>query len=239
MPRKKSTTRRKSTRKPRKRRIPRLRLGMPQSQTVKLRYVQPVQLDASTSSLAEYAWNLNNIFRPDYTTSSYNGQPRFFDHYAKVYQQYTVLGAKVTAVITAPTQTTSSVGQYCGFLPSAELPYIQTPNADLQRLMEVPHLKRRLRKVHTDPTRTKSLTLNWSAKKAGIDTKDNDSRGDTDGVTGPVVPYYVSLFCGNGGLTPSTAGGSNPDFLNFMITIDYIVRFDTLRETYPISTTTS
>lgn len=232
--RKRKYKRRNKRRRRRKKRVPRLRFGMPQTRVAKLRYVDCIALNAGSNALAEHAWAINRIEAPDYTGSSTKHQPRFFDQYARLYEHYTVLGCKANIKITSPTSTVGNVGQYMGLMGTTDIPYIQAPNADIPSLMEIPSLKRTLRKVHTDPTRTKALTWYWSAKKKGIDTTSLDAKGDTDGTRVPQVTEYLNLFVGNGGLI-ADGGTDDPVQLTMLVTLDFIVRFDTLKQNYPVS----
>lgn len=85
-----------------KRAAPRLQLlsapGTPFPQRCKafLKYTSYFNLDPGLGTVARYLLRCNSVFDPDY--SSTGGQPRGFDQYALLYNQYTVHSSKLKMV---------------------------------------------------------------------------------------------------------------------------------------------
>lgn len=73
----------------------RLVYGFPNSIITKLRYCDVIHLTSTLGSLSTNVFNANSIFDPDSTGVGH--QPLYRDQYAAIYDQYTVLGAKITA----------------------------------------------------------------------------------------------------------------------------------------------
>ena len=68
--------------------------GFPTRQSVKLRWVENVQLNPALGSMAYYRFRANSIHQPDLTSASTH-QPRGHDQWAQVYDHYTVIGSKI------------------------------------------------------------------------------------------------------------------------------------------------
>lgn len=68
--------------------------GFPNSIITKLRYCDTIQLTSTLGSIATNVFNANSIFDPDATGVGH--QPLYRDQYAAIYDQYTVLGSKIT-----------------------------------------------------------------------------------------------------------------------------------------------
>lgn len=72
----------------------RLVYGFPNSIITKLRYCDVIQLTSTLGSISTNVFNANSIFDPDATGVGH--QPLYRDQYAAIYDQYTVLGSKIT-----------------------------------------------------------------------------------------------------------------------------------------------
>lgn len=68
--------------------------GFPNSIITKLRYCDVIQLTSTLGSIATNTFNANSIFDPDATGVGH--QPLYRDQYFAIYDQYTVLGSKIT-----------------------------------------------------------------------------------------------------------------------------------------------
>lgn len=71
-----------------------LPVGFPKTTMVKLRYVDSVYLDPTTSTVAQYVMSANSLFKPQVAIGGH--QPMNFDQWAQLYNHYTVVGAKIT-----------------------------------------------------------------------------------------------------------------------------------------------
>jgi len=70
--------------------------NFPPINTVALRYVDTVALNASSTASAVNVFRANNIYDPDYTGTGH--QPMYHDNYAAIYQKYRVNYATIAMV---------------------------------------------------------------------------------------------------------------------------------------------
>lgn len=69
--------------------------GFPNSIITKLRYGSLIQLNSTTAApLAKHQYRTNSLYDPDYTGVGH--QPMYFDTYSAIYDQYVVIGSKIT-----------------------------------------------------------------------------------------------------------------------------------------------
>ncbi len=68
--------------------------GFPNSVITKLRYVDLITLSSTAGSLATNNYLANSIYDPNSTGTGH--QPLYHDQYAAIYDQYVVLGSKIT-----------------------------------------------------------------------------------------------------------------------------------------------
>jgi hypothetical protein len=69
--------------------------GFPNSIITKLRYASLIQLNSTTiTPLARHLFRCNSCFDPDFTGVGH--QPLYYDSYTAIYDQYVVIGAKIT-----------------------------------------------------------------------------------------------------------------------------------------------
>ncbi len=71
-------------------------LGFSDGQIVKMRYVEEFQLDPGLGTVASYIFRANGLYDPNYTGAGH--QPYGFDQWMTYYNQFTVLGSKITAL---------------------------------------------------------------------------------------------------------------------------------------------
>jgi len=211
-----------------KARVPRLKLGFPTVNTVKLRYCEALNINATPANLNYHLYRMNNVYDPDQTGMGH--QPRCFDLWASVYDRYSVLGAKITVSVLGP--TTSTVGQKIGIIMTGNSTTMAYPNNDLAALQEMPSLKAKIRTVHAEPSRTKPISHTWSYKRTQgrLNPTDDVLSGTTAGAA-PAHEEYAAVFVGAAGINES----SDPQQLNCLVQIDYIVRFYQPKRDYPES----
>lgn len=231
--RRRRRTRRKYKRRwKRRRRVPRnrLTLGIPRSQTVKLRYTDTMSLNAGVDTLDYHTFSCNQAYDPDHTNSVLGHQPRFYDQYAQLYKRYTVLGSKITVRVVGPTTTHVSPTQRFGIITGSNTSPL-APNNDATAMMELPGLFGRQRSISYDCTKTKPLTAYWSLRKTkGITNKTDDVVSATVGGTGPSQENYFILWTGAAGMHLG-----DPGEVSFMIIIDYIIKFHDVQMNIPES----
>ena len=106
-------TRRRGARKGRSRRIRHLAIGVPNTMTTRLKYVDWVTLTANAGTPQYYAFSTNSCYDPNVTGTGH--QPGFFDQLSAMYQKYIVLGSKFKARFV---NTSNVRSMQCGILVS-------------------------------------------------------------------------------------------------------------------------
>jgi hypothetical protein len=72
-----------------------LQFGFPNSIITKMRYGELIAMSTTTlAPLTRYLFRANSTFDPDFTAGGH--QPLYYDQYQAIYDQYVVLGAKIT-----------------------------------------------------------------------------------------------------------------------------------------------
>lgn len=71
--------------------------GLPGSRSARLRYNEVIAITCNTGILAGYVFRANSCFDPNLTSTGH--QPMGFDTWAGLYNHYTVVGSKITAVV--------------------------------------------------------------------------------------------------------------------------------------------
>lgn len=77
--------------------------GFPNSIITKLRYCDTTVLTGTSGIKAGVVFAANGLYDPDVTNAGH--QPMFFDQFAAIYDQYVVLGSKITVTVTNTTTT--------------------------------------------------------------------------------------------------------------------------------------
>lgn len=105
-------------------------VGFSRSQIVKLRYVQQVALNPVASTSAYIIWRANDIQLPNETASggvatTSNHQPYGYDQWAQIYNDYVVIGSKITISALPPNSTNgaASAGDLALFLSDSATAY--------------------------------------------------------------------------------------------------------------------
>lgn len=222
MPRKKTWTKRKRRyRGRRKRRAfsgrPSNMPGFPTTKIVKHRYCDTISLDPGFGPTpAVHAFHANDLFDPDYTTSSGGDhQPLGFDQWAQFYNHYCVIGALITVQI-MPTSN-SSVPLLAGVYLSDDA----VVPTDVTTLIEQGlGVYRMMGPVTNSPGIQRPMRIGYSAKKffSITDVKDNIARIGALAVTsgGPSDKAFFNVWAA------SSSSGSDPNPLSALITIDYV-----------------
>lgn len=220
--RKKRTTRKRY--KKRKRRIPRLTLGMPRSQMVRLKYSDTISLNPGIAAHDEYVFRANSCFDTD--VSSVSGtphQPRYWDQYTKLYGRYCVVGSKISLKPMGPTSWedvyATSYGVYKG--EDSTILTLGTPpvSADWIDFAEQPSLFGKHRLLKADVGSNRSVTRKFSMKK-DLKRKVAD---DTSSPTGSDPSYQYYFICW--AISPD---GIDTAAITYMVDIEFIVLFTDL-----------
>lgn len=81
--------------------------GFPNSIITKLRYCDQVRVTSTAGAVNGYVFAANGIFDPDISATGH--QPLFRDQFAAVYDQYTVIGSKITVTMTNLSATATAI----------------------------------------------------------------------------------------------------------------------------------
>jgi len=208
-----------------------LRVGFPLKYTCKLRYTDTIVLDAPSDGTAYHTFRANNIYDPDYSGTGH--QPRHFDMLAEIYDNYTVIGSKLSAKIVGYSNS-SDDAQAIGIRISPDAS-LQTPNTDIAALHEMGRSAATTWTMvkSTEPLQTRTITKKWSQRRMktiGGSTNDDVLMGTTTGA-GPGKQDYFTVFTTAAGMLADIA--DNPPQLRLLITVDYICVFTGMKGNLP------
>lgn len=194
--------------------------GFPRQLQMKHRWVHPVQLTLTSAALtpATFQVRTNGMFLP----AAASHQPMYFDSMAGVYNNYTVMNARMILRVTQTGQT--------GSVPAAVGIYIEddttiTPTT-LGGLCEQPssiYLMLPAMPATNVAIRQEMLFKNWNAKTVyGGDIRDNDNlQGST--AANPTTTQYFTVF-----VAPSVAPSAAIDY-TFTLEVEYTAVWDNLK----------
>jgi len=86
-----------------------LQFGFPTKIITILKYVDLYGLTSTAGGIANQVFSMNSVFDPDVTGVGH--QPMYFDRYQAIYNNYRVLGSRLTAEI-SPTTPVSATGPF-------------------------------------------------------------------------------------------------------------------------------
>lgn len=188
----------------------RMTFGFPNSIVTKLRYADFFTLTAASGVVSSQIFRANSVFDPDFTGTGH--QPMYFDQWAAIYDQYVVLGAKITAEFTS---TSSTLSQIVGIVGDDDA----TISGVLTNLLEQ---NNGYSAVQHAGTGAKTITATFAPMEMfGVDAKD-DGSSQTPVTTNPSEEWYwkcYSIF--SDGLSATTT------FLK--VEIEYTVKFSELK----------
>lgn len=185
--------------------------GFPNSIITKLRYSTFLTLSATAGVVTSNTFAANGIFDPD--ISNVGHQPLYRDNYASIYDQYTVIGSKITVSFLSGSTT---MGQYVGIVGDDDA----TTSGNLETLMEQNNsVSTQIGSINAGPT-TLSLTFE-PLKDFGIDAKDDGSSATTVGSNPSELWCYKLFSLGSDGTSATTTYAK--------VEIDYTVKFAELQ----------
>lgn len=212
--------RRKMFRRPRRRRRRRFarkrrmavqpRSPIADSQVVKMRYSDRISINPAAGTIASHVFRANSIFDPDDTGVGH--QPRGHDEWAMFYNQYTVIGSKIT--ILAGSQSSSASDNLLISMNLADSSGAPLTPVDMME---------RTGAVWTYLTNmygtgaTRKLTKKYSAKRffQHKSIKDADDQRTNFGSNPANPTFYV--------ISGTAADGiSNPSAVTILVQVDYI-----------------
>lgn len=190
-----------------------LQFGFPTKIITILRYIDLYGLTSTAGGIAQQVFSLNSVFDPDVTGVGH--QPLYFDRYAAIYNNYRVLGSRITAQI-SPTGLVAASGPFLmginGTFTSATL-----GAASINRMEQNDAIS----KMFNQDERTAELSFAFSPEiKLGRPSGD-----DTVGApvtSNPSLQYYANVwFSDMNGQTTSAI---------LRIMIEYTVEFHLLKQ---------
>jgi len=171
-----------------------------------------------------FLYRLNSIFDPYYATGGH--QPMGHDQWANLYQNYRVLGAKITARFYWDHAATVGNSHNCGIT-------ILSPNqtaqiSDQSQLFERTHA-RQIKLLKSNSRDSQFVTAYWSAKKyfGKILAYDHTATAQMD--ANPTYPALAQVWVGT-----SDRSSSSSEPVKIDVTIDYLVELSE-----PVSLATS
>ncbi len=209
---KKRRPRRRAKRRSAMRRRRPVRPGFPKSRLVKMRYVEALTLDpAAGGVLAKYTYSANNIFDPSVTAAGH--QPLGHDQWAAFYNDYVVLGSKITVIWSSSTATNAtSIPNICGIC-------LDEDNSIAVSSINLIENNARYTVLPMTNNSRRTTRRHFSTKKFFnvTNVKDNVARFGAGFGASPTEQAYFILFVGPVTLSDDTPG------VSALVTIDYIV----------------
>lgn len=197
--------------------------GFPESQIVKLRYIDPIRI-SDAFAINYYPFRANGPQDPYALTGGH--QPNGYDQWAQIYTKYTVLSAKCTMrfipTSTSNPATTAYGGSYWGVLLATE--QAATDNyTDVYQLMESKrNPKYKLASVVQGSTYNKDSTISKSfdaTRFFGVKDLEDGSAYSSEVST---VPDQQAFFIPwQGGVNTAVTGFTQ----EYIVTIDYVIKF--------------
>lgn len=196
--------------------------AFPRNRIVKLRYVQPFELDpANGVAFASQIFSASSIFDPDQTGSGH--QPMGHDQWATWYNKYCVIGSKIS--VRATTISSTAAGAAFGV---RTIDLASSGHTTVHGLMETPTARSRLYTPNTNAPTPPGVTATYSAKKWWnlANVKDNQDRIGASFGSDPSTQVYFHCFYGQN----APGGIGDMPAINFLAKITYIVLLSHPRE---------
>lgn len=200
-------------------------VGFPQTQMVKLRYVQEIKLDPLLSAtIAQHSFRATSLFDPD--ASGVGHQPMGFDEWSLLYRKYLVVGARCKAEFSLTGNSTAAGGD--GILVGGiNLNTINSMSAtDPYTVLEQGLTKSAAMSNKINTNMPQPVYCNYSAKKFFNLTTVNDNWSKIGALvtTNPSNNAHFIVWTGN---TDPTV---NPSPVSVLVTIEYIALFGEPKE---------
>lgn len=190
-----------------------LQYGFPQSIITTVRYCDLITVTNSAATVDKYIYRANGIFDPNYTGGGH--QPMWRDNYASIYNQYVVLGSKITVKFQSDSTDESWV---VGILGDDDA----TTPTNILTLME---LNNSVWDIHgTSHAGHTELFMTYEPERdLGTNAKDDGYFATTNvGGDAPVQWFYVVYVY----LMNAADSGK---ILNYTVDIEYTVKFSNLK----------
>lgn len=188
----------------------------PHSQIVTLRYVDKLQKDVSAGGYSTQTYSANGINDPDVTNTGH--QPIGFDEYMKFYNNYRVLGSKITfrQIFTSSTTNATPALVHIDGNQSNVATAFDSPQTFLENFGGIAtFMSGNYDSAHFIPN---TISRTFSAKKAfGPTWRSTSAFWGSDGYN-PGTQYYYHIYFWS-------VDGNDPTGVNYLVQVDYIVEF--------------
>lgn len=193
------------------------RVGVvPTTSVVRMRYVDQITINPAIDSIATYSFRSNSIYDPNYTGTGH--QPLGHDQAELLYENYTVVGSKITAKYMIESTADGSVPTIVGIYTDFD----STPPGDLQNLLEQGRSRNKMITGHgTSGNNSAIITHKFSSKRhfGYKDLKDVQNEVGATFGGNPARQSYFVLFA-----APMENNLNDVPPVTVLVTIDYIVR---------------
>lgn len=181
--------------------------GFPNNLISKLRYCDSFNLTCTSGSRALNVFAANGIFDPDITGVGH--QPMWRDNFAAIYDQYVVIGSKITVKFA---NTSSTVPAICGVVGDDD----QNISTNADSLMELNNSVHSLLPCAGGPVVTLSQTFE-PMKNFGVNAKDDGYSATGFGSNPTEIWCFGAWIC--------SADQSSTVTVSVSVEIDYTVKF--------------
>ena len=192
---------------------PRKIYGFPNSIITKMRYCDVMSLSGTTGAIATNAFRANSIFDPDSTGVGH--QPLYHDTYAAIYDQYVVLGSKITVTFLS---RTGAVCFLAGIVCDDDSTFSSTTSTRMEQNNSVT--------IGCGPVTSgcevNTLTATFSPYEAfGVDATDDGSSSTSFG-TNPTEEWFYGVWI-------QAADAGSTTVVDIKVEIEYTVKCSELK----------
>ncbi len=190
-----------------------LQFGFPKKIITILRYYHLTQLSSVAASVASHTYRMNSLFDPDF--SGVGDQPLYFDRYAALYQNYRVLGSRLSATFSRQSSTAAPGGPYVTGVHTS----VQSSSfpASFHALMES-------NDTYTEITNNENIPNTISSTYSPEINLGRPAMDDTVGAlvsTNPTKPFFATVFFAD-------LQGAGTTTASLVTCIEFTVEFDGL-----------
>lgn len=188
--------------------------GLPKKIMVTHRYRESFPVTSTTGGIGNYLFSCNGLYDPNTTGSGH--QPMYYDQFSALYDQYTVIGSRITYLIVP--STSSTVPVKIGVFINDDT--TSTPTS-VDNISELPSGKMYI--LPQNSTKTLVIRKNWSAKKTfGGSVLGNDSLQGTISTNPSEQSYYQ--------ISMQSIDSFSTCTIFVQALVEYIVIWDELRD---------
>ena len=198
--------------------------GFPDSVTVKLRYVEFINLNPELGGLDQHVFRANSGHDPNYTETLTGHQPYYYDQWSRLYTHYTVLGSKcrMEYLPGAASQSNQQPGVWGILLDTSTtgIDIFSSTNNILESSNSTDlRIAGFVSSASNPPNRNASCSLNYSTRKFfGIEDPNDGNSYSASTSSSPNQEAYFCCWFGD-------IEGNDPSEQQFAVTIDYIIQF--------------